>query len=168
MAGRVVGISGAAWFLVIASREAFDLAFGVLVLFGVVLSLLGLQVRPTRTGATIAGALSGLMGTISSIGGPPMALLYQDSGVARLRGTLSGFFVVGTTLSIVVLAAIGRYGRDEVVLSLLLTPPVIVGFYSAAPLRRLVNEGSIRPLVLGLSSCSAIVVLWRVWQQAGG
>jgi uncharacterized membrane protein YfcA len=161
-------MAGAAWFLVVASRAAFDMAFGFLVLFGVVLSLLGLHVRPTPTGTAIAGALSGLMGTISSIGGPPMALLYQDSGVARLRGTLSGYFVVGTTLSIVVLAAIGRYGRDEIVLSLLLTPPMVLGFYSAAPLRRFVHEGTIRPLVLGLSSCSAVVVLWRVWQQAGG
>ncbi len=93
--GRVAGTAGAAGFLLVASEASFDIAFAALVMFAVILSAAGVRPRPNPRNAVIAGTLSGLMGTISSIGGPPMALLYQSSGAARLRGTLAGYFLLG-------------------------------------------------------------------------
>jgi hypothetical protein len=89
MVGRVFGTAAAAGFLALATPRVFDLVFGLLVLAGVGLSLAGFHAPPARGSAIVAGGLSGLMGTISAIGGPPMALLYQRSGAARLRGTLA-------------------------------------------------------------------------------
>ena len=57
------------------------LLFGGLILLGVCLSLSGLRLPPIRGVLVGAGALSGVMGTVASIGGPPMALLYQDAHV---------------------------------------------------------------------------------------
>jgi uncharacterized membrane protein YfcA len=149
MVGRVFGTAAAAGFLALATPRVFDLVFGLLVLAGV------------RGSAIVAGGLSGLMGTISAIGGPPMALLYQRSGAARLRGTLAGFFLLGSSLSLVALAFVGRFGAEEWRLSLWLTTPMVVGFVAAAPLRRWMDASRVRPLVLGLSSVSAVAVLWR-------
>lgn len=163
MGGRVFGTVLAAVFLALASAALFDLVFGSLVLFAVTLSALGLHVQPGRRSAAAAGALSGLMGTISSIGGPPMALLYQRAGAARLRGTLAGFFLLGTGMSVAALAVVGRFGREEVGLSLFLAPAMAVGFAVAGPLRDRLTEGMIRPLVLGLSSVSGVLVLWHAW-----
>jgi uncharacterized membrane protein YfcA len=161
MVGRVFGTAAAAGFLALATPRVFDLVFGLLVLAGVGLSLAGFHAPPARGSAIVAGGLSGLMGTISAIGGPPMALLYQRSGAARLRGTLAGFFLLGSSLSLVALAFVGRFGAEEWRLSLWLTTPMVVGFVAAAPLRRWMDASRVRPLVLGLSSVSAVAVLWR-------
>ncbi len=159
--GRVFGTLAAAAFLAVATPRLFDVAFGLLVLLGVGLSLAGLHVVPGRGSAIVAGGLSGLMGTISSIGGPPMALLYQHSEASRLRGTLAGFFVLGTGLSLGALAWVGRFGPYEWELSLWLAAPMAVGFAAAEPLRRHMDTSRVRPLVLGLSFASAVAVLWR-------
>lgn len=161
MIGRVLGTGAAAAFLAIATARVFDLAFGLLVLLGVGLSLAGMQFRPSRNSSMVAGGLSGLMGTISSIGGPPMALLYQRVDAERLRGTLAGFFLLGATLSVVALAWVGRFGRAEWQLSLLLAPAMAIGFAVANPLRSVMNPSRVRPLVLSLSFLSAVAVLWR-------
>ena len=160
--GRVIGTAGAAGFLLIASDVLFDMTFGVLVMFAVILSAAGLQPRPNRKNALIAGTLSGLMGTISSIGGPPVALLYQNAGAARLRGTLAGFFLVGSLVSLLALAWVGRFGSEEVVLSLFLSLPIALGFWLGEPLRSRMSDRAVRPLVLTLSFMSAMTVLLRV------
>ncbi|MDH3213075.1 MAG: TSUP family transporter, partial [Myxococcales bacterium] len=143
------------------SQRAFDLLFGTLVLVAVALAASGLSVSPSRGRAAAAGALSGFMGTTSSIGGPPMALLYQGQGGSRLRATLSGYFVLGALFSIAVLAAIGRYGADEVALTACLVPAVLAGFIASRWLRGYADRSGVRPLVLGLSACSAVAVLVR-------
>ena len=159
--GRMLGTLTAALFMNHASQSHFDLMFGGSVVLAVLLSAAGITVTANPFWATNAGALSGMMATISSIGGPPMALLYQDTGAERLRGTLAAFFSVGTILSLVALLAIGRFGEKEIILSLLITPPAILGFVLAAPLRRNLSDQWIRPAVLLLSLASALAVIWR-------
>jgi uncharacterized membrane protein YfcA len=161
LAGRVAGVAGAAVFLVLASVRLVDLVFGTLVLLAVFLSAAGIRVDPGRIATILAGSLSGLMGTISSIGGPPMALLYQDAGGARLRGTLAGYFAVGVSLSVGALALVGRFGREELRLTLFLVSPMVLGFLIAAPVRHLLPDRAVRPLVLVLSGIAGAVVLVR-------
>lgn len=161
LAGRVFGIVGAAAFLVFATERLFDIVFASLVLLAVLLSAAGFEVTPGRGTTILAGSLSGLMGTISSIGGPPMALLYQRAGGPRLRGTLGCYFFAGVSLSVVALALIGRFGRPEIMLTLFLVPAMILGFLVAAPLRHHLPESAVRPLVLVLSSLSGLVVFFR-------
>ena len=57
-----------------------------------------------------AGTMSGLMGTLTSVGGPPMALVYQREQAATLRSTLAGFFLFGATWSLITLAVTGEVG----------------------------------------------------------
>ena len=47
------------------------------------------------------------MGTASSIGGAPVALVYQHAGGPRTRATLASIFVFGTVISIGTLAIAG-------------------------------------------------------------
>jgi uncharacterized membrane protein YfcA len=94
----------------------------------VLLSVSGWRIRLTIWALLGAGALSGFMGTIASVGGPPMALLYQDSSGERLRSTMSGFFIFGTLISLVGLMLAGRFGRAEFMASLAVVPGVLAGF----------------------------------------
>ncbi len=159
--GRTIGTIAAAIVLTMVSARAFNLIFAGLVLLAVALSMLGVKASPTRGHATSAGLLSGFMGTISSIGGPPLALLYQREGGPRLRATLAALFVTGAAISIAALAVIGRYGVVELWLTAFLVPATILGYVAASGLQGVVDRAGVRPLVLALSAASAAAVLFR-------
>jgi uncharacterized membrane protein YfcA len=159
--GRTIGTVVAALLLTALSARAFDMIFGSLVLLAVGLSMLGLKISPTPGHAVSAGLLSGFMGTISSIGGPPLALLYQREGGPRLRATLSALFVTGAVISVAALAMIGRFGVVELWLTAFLVPAALLGFVAAGWLRGMVDRAGVRPLVLALSAASATAVLIR-------
>lgn len=159
--GRLAGTIAAAVFLSAVSRDVLDVAFGTLVLLGVALSTGGVHLRPTPPNAMVAGTLSGFMGTISSIGGPPMALIYQAECGVRVRGTLSGFFLIGTAGSMVALWLIGRFGGEEIVATVGLLPGIVAGFALSTKTARLLDRRGIRPLLLLLSAVAGVAVLVR-------
>jgi uncharacterized membrane protein YfcA len=159
--GRIAGTLVAAFVWVTLPSENFDLVFAGLVLLGVAFSLSSLRIDPNPATVSAAGALSGFMGTLSSIGGPPMALLYQRASGPRIRGTLSGHFVIGALVSLSALAAIGRYGRAEIILSIWLVPAILAGFAVSPLIRKSVDRAGARPFVLGLSVLAALGILYR-------
>jgi hypothetical protein len=161
--GRIFGVVPAGYALSIASQDAFDVLFGVLVLAAVGLSLLHPKVTPTPRTVFGASVVSGFMGTITSIGGPPMALVYQQSPGPALRATLALIFVVGSLISLGALVWIGRFGLQELRISAPLLVGVAVGFAASQPLLPLFDRGATRTLVLVLSALSALAVLVRAF-----
>jgi len=161
VAGRIAGSAAAA--VLVARLPADDLAllFGVLLLLGVALSGAGLSVTPTNRTLLGASILSGLMGTITAAGGPPMALLYQRASGPQLRGMLSTFFLTGTIISLAMLGAAGKFGIAELKAGLLLAPAALLGFIVSARLRGWVDRRALRPLVLAFSGASAVAVIVR-------
>jgi uncharacterized membrane protein YfcA len=161
LGGRIAGTLLAALIWTAISPRIFDLVFGGLVLFAVVISLTSLRISPGPRSAAAAGALSGFMATLSAIGGPPMALLYQRASPARLRGTLAGFYVIGALISLTALAFVGRYGSEELVLTLYLVPAILLGYWASRWLRDYLDVAGARPFLLGLSCLTALAVLYR-------
>ena len=98
--GRAVGTLAAATLLMFLPRDRMPLICGIMVLIGVAMSLSGLRFHPSRGVLVGAGAMSAVMGTVASIGGPPIALVYQHGTGARLRATMSSFFWIGTVMSL--------------------------------------------------------------------
>jgi len=159
--GRLPGTFVALVVLTNVPEKEMMLTLGALVLFAVALSASGMHVNPTRWTLLSAGALSGFMGTTASIGGPPIALLYQNAPGARLRATLSSYFALGTIMSLLALAAVGRFGRDEFWSALALLPGVLIGFALSARTRQLLDRGYTRAAVLTVSAVSGAVVILR-------
>jgi len=159
--GRVIGVIPAGYALHVVSQAAFDVLFASLVLAAVGLSLLHPRVTPTPRAVLGASVVSGFMGTITSIGGPPIALVYQRSSGPALRATLALIFVIGSLISLVALASIGRFGPAELRASAPLLVGVALGVSISQPLLPLFDRGATRPLVLGLSAVSALAVLAR-------
>lgn len=149
--------------LVLSRLEArqLSLLFAAIVLTAVVVSVAGWHLRPTRRTLAGAGFTAGFMGTISGIGGPPIALVYQRASGPTLRATLCRFFLVGGVVSLAVLAATGRVTSDTAEACAITVPATIAGFLVSTPLARRLDRGSIRPYVLGLSALAAGAVLLR-------
>ena len=159
--GRIVGtlVAGAVLAALPAGRMA--IVFGGLVLLAVAMNVSGFRFRVRPVALVGAGALSGIMGTIAAVGGPPMALLYQDVKGPRLRATLSSFFLAGTILSLATLFAVGRLGPYELELTLVLLPSIIFGFITSRWTIGIVDRGHTRPAVLALAAVAGLVVIAR-------
>ncbi len=161
LAGRVPGTALGAAALVVMPQDKLSLVFGVLVLLAVGMSASRLRVRPTPLSLVGAGLLSGVMGTTAAIGGPPIALVLQHSSGARLRGTLSGFFLVGASVSLLALVVVGRFGRQELLLALALLPGILLGYAISGRTARWLDRGYTRVAVLTAATVAAIVVILR-------
>ncbi len=159
--GRVIGIVIAVGVLVIVPTEYIAIAFGVLVLLAVALSASGLHLTPSPGHLVVAGLLSGFMGTTVSIGGPPIALVYQTESGPRVRGTLSAYFLIGVSLSLIALRLIGRYGRPELLLASGLMPGIVLGFVLSRHTAGVLDRGYTRVAVLVVSAVAAVVAIGR-------
>lgn len=165
--GRLLGSLAAGATLSILPTTLFSTLFAILILIGVTLSLSGWRVEPTHRNMALAGLTSGVMGTITSSGAPPFALVMQHIAPARVRATISVVFLVGAIVSLIVLAFVGLFGWQQFWLGLALLPVMVVGFIASSPLTRIVPRGTVRLLLLGLSGCGAIGILTRVWLVPG-
>jgi len=161
LGGRAIGIAIAAVLLVVMSAQSIGFWSGVLVLIAVALSASGLHVRVTPRTLLTAGLLAGILGTVVSIGGPPIALLYQREPGPRLRGTLAAFFLMGVSLSLVGLRLAGRFGLAELELAGYLVPGILLGFLVSRRGARFLDRGYTRPAILIIAGLSSLVVIIR-------
>jgi uncharacterized membrane protein YfcA len=159
--GRIIGTIIAAFVLKIIAKDILSLFFAVMVLIACGISISGFKVSINRLNLWIVGTLSGFMGTTSSIGGPPMALLYQDKGGPKLRGALSGIFLVGTIISMIFLGIIGYFGVKEIQVAILLLPGIVIGFLLSGKTIQFLDKGFIRPLVLTVSVLTSVILILR-------
>jgi len=159
--GRLVGTVAAVAFFKIIPPDRLEPALAVLVLVGVGLAAVGINVPLSRSTLVGAGAASGFIGTVTSIGGPPIALLYQRESGPVVRGTLSAFFLVGIAMSLVALAYTGRFGATEIKLSAVLLPGVFVGYAVSRSAARLLDRGWMRPAILLTSGAACVAVVLK-------
>src|SRR5438093_2893624 len=143
------------------SPRALTISFATLVLAAVAVSASGRHLAPTSRTLLAAGAMSGFMNTAASIGGPPMALVYQRSSGAQLRATLAGFFVIGSCVSLAGLAAFGELAGKEALSGLVLVPALVAGLALSRPAARRLDAGHTRTAVLAVSALSAGFLLVR-------
>lgn len=161
LAGRLPGVVLGSWVVVTQPARTTAVVVAVVVLGAVVLSVTSWDARPTPRALLLAGAVSGVSGTATSIGGPPVALLYQHASGGTLRATMGLYFLVGNVLSGTALALAGAIGEREVLRALALLPFLVCGFLVSGPLRGRVDGGRLRAAVLALSAAGAIVLLVR-------
>lgn len=160
-AGQVVGTLAAGGVMAMLPRDGLSVLFAALVLVAVVLSGVGFHLRPTRRTIGGAGLAAGFMGTVSGIGGPPIALAYIGLSGPALRATLARFFLVGNIVAIPTLVLVGQLRGEHVGPCLALIPGAVLGFAAAPMLARHLDRQKVRPVVLILSSAAAVAVLLR-------
>ncbi|APU22620.1 sulfite exporter TauE/SafE family protein [Actinoalloteichus sp. GBA129-24] len=157
--GRVPGVIAGAALVAVLPTQALSLFLAGVVLLGVFITIRGFAPRPTTGAVITAGAASGLMGTATSIGGPPMALVWQGKVGPALRGTMGAFFLVGSVMSLVALAVAGQVTAEIVTHTALLLPAAALGLLLSRPLARRLDVRRIRYVVLTVSVLGAVVLI---------
>ncbi|WP_232548714.1 sulfite exporter TauE/SafE family protein [Propioniciclava soli] len=131
-----------------------------------VLLMVGLtlfRVEVPRTGVTLAGAgvLSGITGTTTGIGGPPIAIVLRNDEPAVARATMAAYFMIGSLLTLGALASVGRVSGVPLAAGLAMLPASVLGFVVALGVRRHVTGARFRGAVLAVSSIAAVALLVR-------
>jgi uncharacterized membrane protein YfcA len=116
---RVPGTIAGALTVAFASTDTISLLAGAVVLIAVAATARAATVPINQWTTAIAAVTSGAFGTATSIGGPPLALLYQNSSGVVLRSTLAVSFTVGLVMSLVGQGAAGVLAGWHVLLALI-------------------------------------------------
>jgi uncharacterized membrane protein YfcA len=138
----------------------FAVGFSLLIIFSVLLTYQRVDIHHCERNLVIAGFFSGLMGTTTSVGGPPIALVYQNSNLSTLRAELGLFFLIGTLVSLIMLFASGNINYAQVQLTLPLIPALFVGFGLSFYLDKYLGQRYLKPLIalISLTSCGIILL----------
>ena len=155
--GTIVGL------VVIHLADAHQLAVivGVTTVLGVGVTSLRRDVPLNRTSAGIAGFIGNVTGTAASVGGPPVALLFQHQRGPTVRSTLGAYFAISGTLSVIGYAATGAITVDRLLLALALLPAMLFGAWLSKHFHGLVDAGWLRPAVLVLSVIAGSLAILR-------
>lgn len=157
--GLVLGVALAGLLMGVLPAATLGLLFGVLVLLAVGLSIGRPPPDPGPRLLFAAGGLSGFMGTATSIGGPPLALVFQAYRGTRLRGTISACFVPSAAMSLVALVWSGHMDTARLLLGLSLVPPVALGFLASAHTARALDRQWLRGGILAISALAGIMAI---------
>ena len=161
LAGRVPGSVLGAWLVVSLPASGLAWLVAIVVLAGVVLACLGWAPSPHRRNLVIAGMTSGVMGTATSIGGAPMALIWQRTEAARLRGTMSAFFLVSSIVSLTALLVAGAVDPSSMRLVLWMLPAMLVGYLLSRFVNRYLNRRGLNIAALAASTFGALLLIGR-------
>jgi len=161
--GRVPGTVAGGLLLLWIDQRSLALWLGVSVIVAVGLSLANIMLRPTAPAMFSAGFLSGFMGTSSSIGGPPMALVLQHEENDFIRANLAAFFIVSCLMSLAMLATVDRFGWPHIQISLPLIPATLIGYWLAMRTLHKISHKRLRMVSLSLcvvAGCIAVASYW--------
>lgn len=159
IAGTIPGTALASLLLPLIPLRALALTLGGLVLLAVVLNLSGLKFPPKAWVLFLAGVLSGLGGTLASLGAPPVALVNQEKEGRALRATLSGYFTLSAIIAILGIVPAGRFGAREVELSLWMLPGVVGGFILSSLFATKLSRRASKAAVMGISALAAVILI---------
>ncbi|WP_394617528.1 sulfite exporter TauE/SafE family protein [Lentzea sp. JNUCC 0626] len=161
MLGRLPGTVVGIWIVDSLDTKSFGIVVGAAVLVCVLLSVTSWRPQPTPPSLMTAGMASGSFGTATSIGGPMIALVYQNQEGPQVRATLAAFFTLGSIVSMTGLSIAGNVTLHQLWSGVLLIPFLIAGFLLSGPLRKRFDAKGVRTPMLVVSGVSAVVLIVR-------
>jgi uncharacterized membrane protein YfcA len=154
--GRLPGSIIGAVIVVYVSIYIRSILVAVMVLIAVALTARSMSVPRNGVTITSAGFVSGVTGTATGIGGPPIALVYQNAKGPQIRATLAMFFLLSAAQSLVILGVVEELPAEALWLGAILIVPMLLGFLVSGPLRRYLDGGKVRVAVLIVAAASAV------------
>ncbi len=153
LAGAYAGMPIGLAILLFAPADALRLGVGVttIVMAGAMAFGLRYGARGTRI-ELLAGATAGVLGTSTSLNGPPVVLYLQDRNLppAQFRGALGTFFVGAGVVSLTAYAITGVIESRSVALAAAALPAVFAGNVLGHALLGRLSDAVFRRVVLAL------------------
>ncbi|HEY8476340.1 MAG TPA: sulfite exporter TauE/SafE family protein [Chloroflexota bacterium] len=160
----VLGLPVGTYLLAVADQRSLKLAISLVTLAFALLSILDVSrhVHPGRLGAVVAGFLSGVLSSSTSLSGPPIVLYLANRRLPKevFRASLNthSFFLQAASMSL--LASVGLAERERLVHALGLLPPTLLGLLIGARLFHRLSGEQYRAGVLWLLVAVALLGGW--------
>lgn len=161
LAGRIPGALLGLVLLKAASESAISLLIAASVLIAVGGLASGVVLTRSRHVDFITGTFAGISALVSSIGGPPMALLFQKEKGATVRASLGALFTVGLLITLVTRILAGEISVLDVKIAAILLPAMGLGFWTSTRISGRLDESKVRPAILILSAAAAVALVIR-------
>ncbi|WP_163834169.1 sulfite exporter TauE/SafE family protein [Spartinivicinus ruber] len=163
MLGRIPGCIAGGGLLLVLPQSLLAGFLATLIAFALIVSLANWSIRATPKTLFVAGFVSGLTGTSTSIGGPPMALVVQNESADFIRANLASFFLYSCITSLIILVIMGSFRWQQLKLGLPLIPATLLGNWLAYQILHFISKTQIRRFTLCLCFIATITLLLKVF-----
>ncbi|MBB3231770.1 sulfite exporter TauE/SafE family protein [Halomonas stenophila] len=157
--GRLPGTFLGLGILLIMSTNGLNQLIGASTVIAVLAALFAPVFRPRAGACASVGLVTGVTETATGVGGPPLALLYQHRPGPELRSTIACCFLVGELVSLAILAAAGKVQPDQLMWSLYLLVPLLVGSVASRAMHHRLDARRLRQGVLMFALVSGVVLM---------
>lgn len=165
--GIVIGVPLGTAMVSIFSDEVLLLALGAVVVTFSALSLssvnLALSPAQERPGGWAAGILGGVVGALTTVGGPLFVMYLVGLRVERREflSALSLFFILSAVLISGAFLLVGLFSPERLLLAAVALPAAICGMWLGNRMVDFVPTHRFRALVLVVLGCLGANLLWR-------
>ncbi|MEM8561484.1 MAG: sulfite exporter TauE/SafE family protein [Pseudomonadota bacterium] len=159
--GLCIGAPIGAYLLGVFSSTALGYWVAFVVSIGLVASLSGIVFPINPPNQFLAGLLSNVFGTSTGVGGPPIALLYQNQSAPAIRAVLSTSFFLGGLLSLTALWGTGHVTAQSIQMTAYLLPGIVIGAALGSYAARFLSAVVARYAILVISGLSVVYLVIR-------
>jgi uncharacterized membrane protein YfcA len=159
MISRLPGTFIGAWVLSILPIQLLQIMVAGMVFVAIFVTAFAKPFPASVKNLSIAGFISGIAGTTTSIGGPPMALVMQHGNSHNTRANLSIYFAYSCVVSLISYQAIGLMTKEMWLAGASFIPVGFLGYFVGVRARGWVDQ-RFRTLLLILCSISALIALY--------
>ena len=161
IAGRLPGTLIGLALISAASPRLLQGAIGVLVI--IMAGIIASRIRIPRSAASDLGigVLSSVSGTIATIGGPPLALLFREASGPTVRANLALIFVAGVSITILGRTVAGQLTLEHLATAGGMLPGLILGFWASRFTLHRVDGPALRGALVAVAAVAGAVVLVR-------
>jgi len=161
--GSIFGVPMGAYLLSSLDPSIIKLIIAILIApFSIVL-LLGhsYQFKRDSLGCGISGFFSGLLGSSTSLSGPPVVLFLLNQGLVKERfiGTVTAYFVFMGIASVGAFSYLGMVTTDLLIKVAMLLPTAILGLYIGTRILPKVNTTLFRRIAALIVSLAALTII---------
>lgn len=164
--GRLPGIAVGTVAVALLPDAGLSLMLAITVIGGAAFSLVGWSPAASHRNMFIASSVSGIFGTATSIGGPPISLVLRSLEPSSMRSTMSAYFTLGSILSLSGLAIGGEVRASHVIAAAALLPFMAIGLWLSNFVIRRADRQLLYRLAVGASIFGALLVIGEVIRSA--
>jgi uncharacterized membrane protein YfcA len=150
----LLGIPLGLWIITIIAPSTLKLLVGGVTIFFAIPLAFGLNRVFTREAAacSVSGFFSGLLGTATSLGGPPVVLLMHNQNWRKevIHSSLAAFFLFSASCSLIALSATGFMDMRTFIFAISLLPALLAGIAAGMVAFRRINQRVFRVISLAI------------------
>lgn len=161
VAGRLPGAAVGVALLSVASPRTLDAVLGGLVLAAALLLSGKANIPKNWATELAAGIISGASAMVSSIGGPPIALLYRNATGPSIRANLAIIFSIGVVVTAAARILAGKLTTTDAIVATSLLPAIAAGVFVSRWVTPRVEGARLRAAILVVAGAAGAALLFK-------